>query len=160
MANHLGSSPSLLLSCGPSPICPPAGGSGLTPSPSRSMTAVAVGPSPPSIVPLGRPLRAQSRPPTPGLFYFLQNAWAVAFLAYFPPPLPTDHSLVPFLLSSPPPLPSPPLKQMGASKREKHRNCQMQFLSGDDKFAAICISKQELQFLSGPPPKHPPSHSG
>lgn len=43
---------------------------------------------------------------------------------------------------------SPPLKQTEASKREKHRNCQMQFLSRDDKFAAIYISKQKLQLLS------------
>lgn len=97
----------------------------------------------------GRPrLQAQSRLLTPREEDLLQNARAVTFLAHFLPPLPTDHSPVPPL-----PLPSPRRKHQSA---EKHRNCQMQFLSGDDKFAAICISKQELQFRSGSQAGSPP----
>lgn len=127
----------------------------------RSRNAAAVCPSPPgsSKAPPGRPpLQAQSRLLTPGTF--LPNAWVVAFLAYFTPPLPTDH-IAQFRSS-----PSLPFNRRAHQSAEKHRNCQMQFLSGDDKFATICISKQELQFLSGfqagspPPPKPPPTHGG
>lgn len=117
MPGHLVSSPPLLLSYGPFPICLSAKGSNSKSL--RSRNAAAVCPSPPgwSKAPPGRPpLQAQSRLLTPGTF--LPNAWVVAFLAYFTPPLPTDH--IAQFRSFPPP-PSPPLPSPLTDGRIKAR---------------------------------------